>query len=537
MSQTDLSQKNGHSTAETRDAHEHGHEREKENESEMKPSVEAEPNDDHKEIGTNKDKPEKDSKTKDSKKSRDRSKDRHKKRSRSRSRSRSKSKKSKRSSRSKDRDRERRKRSSRSRDRDRDRKRTRSTSRRRSKSKSRDDRRRDRRRSPSRERVRDRTPKKEKTPDLTPEERDQRTVFCMQLSARIRPRDLEDFFTAVGRVKDVRLITDPRTKRSKGIAYIEFRDMESVPLAIALTGQRLLGVPIIVKLTQAEKNRLPFTGPHIPANLPQTGPMKLYVGSLHVNITEEMLQGIFEPFGPIDAIVLARDDFGRSKGYGFIQFSAAEDGKKAMEQLNNFELANRPIKVSLFIETGDKSFYPGSTNAAAANLDNDDLDRAGVNLGPSGKLALMAKLAEGTGLEMPKHTLDALHMTSSGMQNSANTATPAAPVATQCFLLTNMFDLEEERSKEGWVDEIRDDVMEECSKYGGIVHIHVDQESPEGNIFIKCPTIAIATAAMASLNGRFFAGKMIRATYVPIAAYHQRFPESAYSTQLLAPVA
>jgi RNA recognition motif-containing protein len=32
------------------------------------------------------------------------------------------------------------------------------------------------------------------------------------------------------KVRDVRLITDPRTKRSKGIAYIEFKDTDSVPL-------------------------------------------------------------------------------------------------------------------------------------------------------------------------------------------------------------------------------------------------------------------------------------------------------------------
>lgn len=38
-------------------------------------------------------------------------------------------------------------------------------------------------------------------PTLTPEERDARTVFCMQLAARIRPRDLEDFFSAVGKVR------------------------------------------------------------------------------------------------------------------------------------------------------------------------------------------------------------------------------------------------------------------------------------------------------------------------------------------------
>ncbi|CAF1056711.1 unnamed protein product [Brachionus calyciflorus] len=449
--------------------------------------------------------------------SRSRSRSRHRKRSRSRSRSRSK--RSKRS-RSKDRDRRRRSRS-------RSKRRSRSRSRRRSRSRS------DRRRR-SRERRRSKTKSpviREKSPELTPEERDQRTVFCMQLAARIRPHDLEKFFLTVGRIRDVRLITDPRTKRSKGIAYIEFRDIESVPLAIALTGQRLLGVPIIVKLTQAEKNRLPFTGPHIPANLPQTGPIKLYVGSLHPNITEEMLQAIFEPFGLIDAILLARDDFGRSKGYGFVQFANADDGKKAIEQLNNFELAQRPIKVSLYVESTDKSLYPGMVNPIITNLDNDELDRTGVNLGPSGKLALMAKLAEGTGLQVPQQTLDALNMTSTATPNAA---APGAPVATQCFLLSNMFDLEEEMKRaDGWVDEIRDDVIAECDKYGGIVHIHVDTLSPEGNIYIKCPTIAVATSAMASLNGRFFAGKIIKASYIPITAYHMRFPEAVSCTKLL----
>ena len=39
-------------------------------------------------------------------------------------------------------------------------------------------------------------------PEMTPEERDARTVFCMQLAARIRPRDLEEFFSSVGKVCD-----------------------------------------------------------------------------------------------------------------------------------------------------------------------------------------------------------------------------------------------------------------------------------------------------------------------------------------------
>ena len=44
------------------------------------------------------------------------------------------------------------------------------------------------------------------------------------------------------------------------------------------------------------------------------GPMKLYIGSLHFNITEDMLRGIFEPFGRIQTIQLVKDsDTDRSK--------------------------------------------------------------------------------------------------------------------------------------------------------------------------------------------------------------------------------
>ena len=35
----------------------------------------------------------------------------------------------------------------------------------------------------------------------------------------------------------------------------------------------------------------------------------------------------------------------RSKGFGFIVYHEAEDAKKAMEHLNGFELAGRPMKV------------------------------------------------------------------------------------------------------------------------------------------------------------------------------------------------
>ena len=47
--------------------------------------------------------------------------------------------------------------------------------------------------------------RRERSVPLTPEEKDARTIFCMQLAARIRSRDLEEFFSAVGKVSHYRI--------------------------------------------------------------------------------------------------------------------------------------------------------------------------------------------------------------------------------------------------------------------------------------------------------------------------------------------
>ncbi|XP_030377222.1 RNA-binding protein 39 [Scaptodrosophila lebanonensis] len=358
--------------------------------------------------------------------------------------------------------------------------------------------------------------------ELSPEERDARTVFCIQLSQRVRARDLEEFFSSVGKVRDVRLITCNKTKRFKGIAYIEFEDPESVALALGLSGQRLLGVPIMVQHTQAEKNRLQNAAPTFtPKN--HTGPMRLYVGSLHFNITEEMLRGIFEPFGKIDVIQLIMDnETGRSKGYGFITYHNADDAKKALEQLNGFELAGRPMKVGNVTERLDMN---------TTSLDTDEMDRSGIDLGATGRLQLMFKLAEGAGLAVPQAAANAL-LATAPQPAPVQQQQQAPSIATQCFILSNMFDPRTETNPT-WDTEIRDDVLEECAKHGGVLHIHVDKVSPTGTVYVKCPSTATAVLAVNALHGRWFAGRVITAAYVPVLNYHSMFSEAIGAVNLI----
>ncbi|XP_064539113.1 RNA-binding protein 39 [Drosophila montana] len=368
--------------------------------------------------------------------------------------------------------------------------------------------------------VGDRTPPTE----LSPEERDARTVFCIQLSQRVRARDLEEFFSSVGKVRDVRLITCNKTKRFKGIAYIEFEDPESVALALGLSGQRLLGVPIMVQHTQAEKNRLQNAPPPFQPKA-HTGPMRLYVGSLHFNITEDMLRGIFEPFGKIDVIQLIMDtETGRSKGYGFITYHNADDAKKALEQLNGFELAGRPMKVGNVTERLDMN---------TSSLDTDEMDRSGIDLGATGRLQLMFKLAEGAGLAVPQAAANALLATApqpAPLQQQQQTPS----IATQCFILSNMFDPRTETNPT-WDTDVREDVLDECAKHGGVLHIHVDTVSPTGTVYVKCPSTTTAVLAVNALHGRWFAGRVITAAYVPVINYHSMFPDAISAVDLIAP--
>ena len=69
-------------------------------------------------------------------------------------------------------------------------------------------------------------------------------------------------------------------------------------------------------MTMAEKNRLAAQAQNL---MKKEGPKKLYIGSLHYNITENIIKSIFEPFGHIEKLQIMRDEAGLSKGFGFIE--------------------------------------------------------------------------------------------------------------------------------------------------------------------------------------------------------------------------
>ena len=74
--------------------------------------------------------------------------------------------------------------------------------------------------------------------------------------------------------------------------------------------------------------------------------MKLYVGNLPYNISDDQLQAIFAKFGtPDSARVITDRDTGQSKGFGFVEFSNDEMAREALS-LNGTVFGGRSLKVN-----------------------------------------------------------------------------------------------------------------------------------------------------------------------------------------------
>ncbi|XP_044469984.1 RNA-binding protein 39-like [Mangifera indica] len=482
---------------------------------------------------------------------RDREKDREREKERER-RERREREKEKEKEKERDRERERDK----ERERERDRERRSSSRSRRSSSRSRRDSEREREREKEREREREIREKerdlemresrryKEKKEVVEPEadpERDQRTVFAYQMPLKATERDVYEFFSKAGKVRDVRLIMDRNSRRSKGVGYIEFYDVMSVPMAIALSGQLLLGQPVMVKPSEAEKNLVQSNASAAGAT---TGPYgaidrKLYVGNLHFNMTEMQLRQLFEPFGPVELVQLPLDiETGQCKGFGFVQFAQLEHAKAAQSALNGkLEIAGRTIKVSSVTD------HVGPQDTTAKSADFDDDEGGGLALNAQSRAILMAKLdrtgiatsiAGSLGVSMVNGSAANQQVVSLPVIGQPAVPIPAvtapvipAPVSefigypSECLLLKNMFDPAAETDPD-FDSEIQEDVEAECSKYGRVKHIHVDKNSA-GFVYLRFESVEAAAAAQRAMHMRWFARRLISAIFMKPQDYEDKF--------------
>jgi RNA recognition motif-containing protein len=75
--------------------------------------------------------------------------------------------------------------------------------------------------------------------------------------------------------------------------------------------------------------------------------IKIYVGNLSFDSSEDDLKVLFEAYGPVDSARIIVDQFtNRSRGFGFIEMQNREEGLKAIQELDSKDLGGRSLKVN-----------------------------------------------------------------------------------------------------------------------------------------------------------------------------------------------
>jgi cold-inducible RNA-binding protein len=75
--------------------------------------------------------------------------------------------------------------------------------------------------------------------------------------------------------------------------------------------------------------------------------MKIYVGNLSYDVTEEDLRAQFAASGKVESVSVITDKYsGRSKGFAFVEMPSVSEGQAAIAALNGKTLKDRTLTVS-----------------------------------------------------------------------------------------------------------------------------------------------------------------------------------------------
>jgi len=75
--------------------------------------------------------------------------------------------------------------------------------------------------------------------------------------------------------------------------------------------------------------------------------MNIFVGNLPYSTNNAELEQLFGEYGAVDSAAVIMDrDTGRSRGFGFVEMPNAEEGRKAIEEMDGYDIGGRNLTVN-----------------------------------------------------------------------------------------------------------------------------------------------------------------------------------------------
>ncbi|XP_061389987.1 poly(U)-binding-splicing factor half pint [Musca vetustissima] len=212
-------------------------------------------------------------------------------------------------------------------------------------------------------------------------------VYVGSISFELKEDTIRAAFLPFGPIKSINMSWDPITQKHKGFAFVEYEIPEGAQLALEQMNGALMGGRNI-KVGR-------------PSNMPQAQQVideiqeeaksfnRIYVASIHPDLSEEDIKSVFEAFGPIMYCKLAQGtSLHTHKGYGFIEYANKQAMDEAIASMNLFDLGGQLLRVGRSITPPNALVSPATNStmptaaavaAAAATAKIQALDAVASN--------------------------------------------------------------------------------------------------------------------------------------------------------------
>ncbi|XP_035731072.1 poly(U)-binding-splicing factor half pint-like isoform X1 [Vespa mandarinia] len=185
-------------------------------------------------------------------------------------------------------------------------------------------------------------------------------VYVGSISFELKEDTIRQAFLPFGPIKSINMSWDPVTQKHKGFAFVEYEIPEAAQLALEQMNGVMIGGRNIKVVGR-------------PSNMPQAQSVideiteeskhynRIYIASIHHDLTEDDIKSVFEAFGPITYCKLAQGSSPhRHKGYGFIEYETMQAALEAIASMNLFDLGGQYLRVGRAITPPNALMGPPS---------------------------------------------------------------------------------------------------------------------------------------------------------------------------------
>ncbi|EAT37709.1 AAEL010318-PA [Aedes aegypti] len=206
-------------------------------------------------------------------------------------------------------------------------------------------------------------PRKEREKELGEKAKLFTNVYVKNFGDELNDETLKEMFEKYGTITSHRVMI--KDGKSRGFGFVAFENPESAEHAVQELNGKELGEGKILYVGRAQKKnerqmelKRRFEQLKM-ERLTRYQGVNLYVKNLDDSIDDERLRKEFSPFGTITSAKVMLEE-GRSKGFGFVCFSAAEEATKAVTEMNGRIVGSKPLYVALAQRKEDRKAHLAS---------------------------------------------------------------------------------------------------------------------------------------------------------------------------------